>query len=153
MALESFLEFKKISAKLENLDSGKDNVVIEFRRKPSNKVIDKFSLSSDTANSNWVNNDKIFFIGLSNDVSPQNDALSITIKWVNTFKEEVSSTLATINLFYRSIYKTGEDIESKILETMEIPVMWIQERIKDSGANTAVYSHKVNIFINNRIIN
>ena len=80
MALESFLEFKKISAKLENLDSGKDNVVIEFRRKPSNKVIDKFSLSSDTANSNWVNNDKIFFIGLSNDVSPQNDALSITIK-------------------------------------------------------------------------
>ena len=80
MALESFLEFKKISAELENLDQGKDNVVIEFKRKPSEKVIDKFTLSKDSTSSNWVNNEKNFFIILSNDASSREDTLSITIK-------------------------------------------------------------------------
>ena len=80
MALESFLEFKKISAELENLDQGKDNVVIEFKRKPIEKVIDKFTLSKDSTSSNWVNNEKNFFIILSNDASSREDTLSITIK-------------------------------------------------------------------------
>ena len=80
MALESFLEFKKISAELENLDQGKDNVVVEFLRKPSEKVIDKFTLSKDSTSSNWVNNEKNFFIILSNDASSREDTLSITIR-------------------------------------------------------------------------
>ena len=80
MALESFLEFKKISAELENLDQGKDNVVIEFKRKPIEKVIDKFTLSKDSTSSKWVNNEKNFFIILSNDASSREDTLSITIK-------------------------------------------------------------------------
>ena len=82
MALESFLEFKKVSAELGNPDRGKDNVVIEFKRNPSEKVIDKFTLSRDSTSSNWVNNEKIFFIILSNDASSRGDTLSITIKWV-----------------------------------------------------------------------
>ena len=80
MAHESFLEFKKISVDLGNLDQGKDNVVIEFKRNPSEKLIDKFSLSKDSTNSNWVNNEKNFFIILSNDLSSCEDTLSITIK-------------------------------------------------------------------------
>ena len=80
MALESFLEFKKISAELENLDQGKDNVVIKFKRNPSEKVIEKFTLSKDSTSSNWVNNEKNFFIILSNDASSREDTLSITIK-------------------------------------------------------------------------
>lgn len=80
MAHESFLEFKKISVDLGILDQGKDNVVIEFKRNPSEKVIDKFSLSRDSTNSSWVNNEKNFFIILRNDFGSCEDTISITIK-------------------------------------------------------------------------
>ena len=80
MAHESFLEFKKISVDLGNIDKGKDNVLIEFKRNPSEKVIDKFSLSRDSTNSNWVNKEKNFFLILSNDYGSCEDTLSITIK-------------------------------------------------------------------------
>ena len=78
--MKGFLEFKKISAELENLDQAKDHVVVEFIRKPSEKVIDKFPLSKDSTSSNWVNNEKNFFIILSNDASSREDTLSITIR-------------------------------------------------------------------------
>ena len=80
MALESFLEFKKISVELGNPDRGKNDVVIEFKRNPSEKVIDKFTLTRDSTSLNWVNNEKIFFIILSNDDSSRGETLSITIK-------------------------------------------------------------------------
>lgn len=85
MAHESFLEFKKISVDLGILDQEKDNVVIEFKRNPSEKVIDKFSLSRDSTNSSWVNNEKNFFIILRNDFGSCEDTISITIKWVLRF--------------------------------------------------------------------
>ena len=79
MVLESFLEVKEISVDLGNLLEEEDNAYIEFTRKPSGKVLNKFNLIKELSNS-WVNHGNIFFIILSNDANSCEDLLSITVK-------------------------------------------------------------------------
>ena len=47
------------------------------------------------------------------------------------------------NFISRSIFKTEEYLESKVLAIGEVPVLSIQERIKDNGGQTAVFSQEL----------
>ena len=47
------------------------------------------------------------------------------------------------NILSRSIFKNDEYLESKVLAIAEVPVLSIQERIKDNGGQTAVFSQEL----------